>query len=112
MKTKVRIGKVVLLAAAALVVLVVLADKNVNTRVYDGSLTLGNMMLTAHELGLGSCWIHRARDEFASEKGKSLLKEWGIPETYEGIGHVVLGYPDIEAPKPLPRKEDYIHYVD
>ena len=65
-----------------------------------------------HAVGVGSCWIHRAREEFASDKGKELLKEWGIPETYEGIGHVVLGYPDMDAPKPLPRKEDYIHYVD
>ena len=46
------------------------------------------------------------------KQGKELLKEWGIPETYEGIGHVVLGYPDMEAPEPLPRKEDYIVYVD
>ena len=66
----------------------------------------------AHAVGVGSCWIHRAREEFASEKGKELLKEWGIPETYEGIGHVVLGYPDMDAPEPLPRKEDYILYVD
>lgn len=41
-----------------------------------------------------------------------LLKKWGISETYEGVGHVVLGYPDMESPEPLPRKEYYIHYVD
>ena len=68
--------------------------------------------LAAHAVGVGSCWIHRAREEFSSQKGKELLKEWGIPESYEGIGHVALGYPDMEAPEPLPRKKDYIHYVD
>ena len=72
---------------------------------------LSVLVNAAHALGVGSCWIHRARDEFASDKGKELLKEWNIPETFEGIGHVVLGYPD-EEPIAAPRKEDYIYYVD
>ena len=92
--------------------LIVLADSEFPTYVEDGSSVLCVLVNAAHAVGVGSCWIHRARDEFASEKGKELLNEWGIPETYEGIGHVVLGYPDMEAPEPLPRKEDYIHFVD
>ena len=92
--------------------LIVLADSEFPTYVEDGSSVLCVLVNAAHAVGVGSCWIHRARDEFASEKGKELLKQWEIPETYEGIGHVVLGYPDMEAPKPLPRKEDYIHFVD
>ena len=92
--------------------LIVLADSEYPTYVEDGSSVLCVLVNAAHAVGVGSCWIHRARDEFASQKGKELLKEWGIRETYEGIGHVVLGYPDMEAPEPLPRKEDYIHFVD
>lgn len=92
--------------------LIVLADSEMPTYVEDGSSVLAVLVNAAHAVGVGSCWIHRARDEFASKKGKELLKEWGIPERYEGIGHVVLGYPDMEAPEPLPRKEDYIHFVD
>ena len=92
--------------------LIVLADSERPTYVEDGSSVLAVLVNAAHAVGVGSCWIHRAREEFASDKGKELLKEWGIPETYEGIGHVVLGYPDMDAPEPLPRKEDYIHYVD
>ncbi len=92
--------------------LIVLANSEFPTYVEDGSSVLAVLVNAAHAVGVGSCWIHRARDEFASEKGKALLKKWGIPETYEGIGHVVLGYPDMEAPEPLPRKEDYIHFVD
>ena len=82
------------------------------TWVEDGASVLAVLVNAAHAVGVGSCWIHRARDEFASPKGKELLKEWGIPERFEGVGHVVLGYPDMEAPQPLPRKEDYLHYVD
>ncbi len=92
--------------------LIVLADSEMPTWVEDGASVLAVLVNAAHAVGVGSCWIHRARDEFASEKGKALLKEWGIPERYEGIGHVALGYPDMEAPEPLPRKEDYIHFVD
>ena len=92
--------------------LIVLADSEMPTYVEDGASVLAVLVNAAHAVGVGSCWIHRARDEFASEKGKELLKKWGIPERYEGIGHVVLGYPDRDAPEPLPRKEDYIHFVD
>ena len=76
------------------VVLIVLADKSAQTYLYDGSLVMGNLMLAAHELGIGSCWIHRAKEEFESEEGKAILKELGIEGDYEGIGHCVLGYTD------------------
>ena len=79
-------------------VLLVLADKKVPTAVYDGSLVMGNLMLAAHALGLGSCWIHRAKEEFESEEGKAILRELGIEGDWEGIGHCVIGYP-AEPPK-------------
>lgn len=93
------------------VVLVVLADPAVNTYLYDGSLVMGNMMNAAHALGLGSCWIHRAKEEFATEYGKALLHSLGIEGEWEGIGHCVLGYADGELPKARPRKEGWVHYV-
>lgn len=92
-------------------VLVVLADRSVSTHVYDGSLVMGNLMLAAHSEGLGSCWIHRAKEEFDSEQGKEILRELGINGDYEGIGHCVLGYADCEAPLPAPRKSGYVYYV-
>ena len=93
-------------------VLVVLADRNVPTGVYDGSLMLGNMMLAAHAEGLGSCWIHRAKEEFDSEFGRALLRKWEIDGDYEGIGHCILGYADGDAPQAKERKADYIHIVE
>ena len=94
------------------VVLIVLADKNVPTCVYDGSLVMGNLMLAAHELEIGSCWIHRAKEEFESEEGKEILKSLGITGDYEGIGHCVLGYVDGEYPGILPRKDGWAYYID
>ena len=93
------------------VVLVVLSDKQVNTYVHDGSLVMGNLMLAAHELGVGSCWIHRAREMFASEEGKAILKELGIEGDYEGVGNCILGYADCPQPEARPRKENYIYYI-
>ena len=93
------------------VVLVVLADKNRPTAVYDGTLVMGNMLNAAHSLGLGSCWIHRAKEEFESEEGKALLKEWGLEGEYIGIGHCILGYPASELPAAKPRKADYVHFI-
>lgn len=93
------------------VVLIVLADKNSGARVFDGSLVMGNMMLAAHALGLGSCWVHRAKQTFEREEGEKILKLLGIEGEYEGIANCILGYPD-EAEKPAdPRKEDYVYYL-
>lgn len=92
-------------------VVIVLADSTIPTYVQDGSLVMGNLMNAAHALGIGSCWINRAKEEFETEEGKKLLKEWNISENYAGVGHCILGYPDMENPQPKPRKEDYIIYV-
>ena len=92
-------------------VLVVMADKNMFTYVEDGSLVLGNMMNAAFSLGVGSCWIHRAKEEFESPEGKALLKEWNISENYVGVGHCILGYADMEYPEPKPRKKDYVRHI-
>lgn len=93
-------------------VLIVLADKNISTHVYDGSLVMANLMLAASEYGIASCWIHRAKEEFESDEGKAILKELGVEGDYEGIGHCILGYADCEYPSPAPRKESYIYYID
>lgn len=89
-------------------VIVVLADSQRPTCVEDGSLVMGNLMLAAHTVGVDSCWIHRAKQEFDSEEGKALLREWGIPEHYIGVGHCILGYRDCEYPQAKLRKENYI----
>ena len=93
------------------VVLIVLADKSRPTYLYDGSLVMGNLMLEAEAQGIGSCWIHRAKEEFESEEGKEILKSLGIEGDYEGIGHCVLGFADGPAPKSAPRKDSYVYYV-
>ncbi len=94
------------------VVLVVLADKSCGTYVYDGSLVMGNLMLAAHALGIGSCWIHRAKEEFERPEGQEILKSLGIEGEYEGIGHCILGYVNGEYPDAPARKDGRMYYMD
>ena len=90
------------------VVCVVLTDPEVSTCVEDGALVIGNLMLAAHSLGVASCWIHRAREVFASAEGKALLQQWGVEGEWIGIGHCILGYA-AEPEKPAaPRLEGRI----
>lgn len=93
-------------------ILVVLADKSSGTRVYDGSLVMGNMMLAAHSLGLGSIWIHRAKEEFEMPEYRQLLKEQGITGDYEGIGNLAVGYIDGEVPKAAKRKDGRVFWIE
>lgn len=91
-------------------VLIVLAEANSNYAVQDGSLVMGNLMNAAKAVGLGSCWINRAKELFDSEAGKTLLKKWGIEGDWVGVGHCILGYPD-EDPAMKPRKENHVFYI-
>ena len=94
------------------VILIVLAEKDWRNRVYDGSLVIGNMMLAAHSLGLGSIWIHRAKEEFETDEYKKLLKDIGVQGEWEGIGHCAIGYIDGDIPKPAPRKENRVYFIE
>ena len=91
--------------------LVVLANKAIPTYVYDGSLVMGNMMNAAADLGVASCWVHRAKEEFESKEGKAILKKLGIECDYEGIGNLILGYAAKPAANAAPRKENYVYCI-
>ena len=95
-------------AYGAPVVLVVLASPELaGTYLEDGALVMGNLLNAAHAEGLGSCWIHRAKQVFETPEGKAILEKAGVPAGYVGIGNCILGYPDGELPKSAKRKENY-----
>ena len=89
-------------------VVIVFADSEQGTCVENGSLVMGNLMNAAHAVGVDSCWIHRAREVFDSEEGKALKAEWGVPESYIGLGHCVLGYRSGEYPEAKARKDGFV----
>lgn len=95
------------------VILMVIGHKEAHNTIYDGSCVIDNMLNAAYSVGLGSCWIHRAKEELDTEEGREILKLAGIenPEDYIGIGHVILGYPEGNLPPAKPRKENRVHYI-
>ena len=95
-------------------VIVVLADRSVIPTTYmnDGSLVIGNMLLAAHSLGLGACWVHRAKEVFETEEGRAILRDLGIEGDLVGIGNCIIGYPDGDYPVTRPRKENYIYRAE
>ena len=91
-------------------VLVVLVEKNAPTYLYDGPIVMENMLLAAHALGLGACWIHRAKETFEMDEGKAILKKLGIEGEYEGVGNCVIGYPET-IPARKARKGNRVYYI-
>jgi nitroreductase len=91
--------------------LVVLADRSAPTYIYDGSLVMGNLMNAAEAVGVNSCWIHRAKEEFETKEGKAILASLGIEGDYEGIGHLALGYAAAPLKEPAERKSNYVYYI-
>ena len=93
-------------------IVLVFASADWANNVKDASLVLGTMMLAAHSVGLASCWINREDAMFASERGKQLMKEFGLPKGLVGVGALALGYgAEGGAHAPKPRKADYYKVV-
>ena len=89
--------------------LIVLADPQVPTYLYDGALVMGNLLNAAQAVGVNSCYIFRAKEVFEGPEGKELLKQWGLPERMVGVGNCILGYAAEDGIRPpLPRKPGYI----
>ena len=95
---------------APTVVVVFAQAGNVNG-VQDASLVMGNLLNAAHALGLGSCWINRAREVFEMPEGRAMLEKWGVEGDWVGVGNCILGYADGPEPKPAPRRPDYYRII-
>ena len=89
-------------------ILLVFETEDCMTHELDGAAVCTNLLNAAYAVGLGSCWIHRTKQAFASDEGKALLRKWGLSETLVGVASVALGYADGDAPQPKPRKADYV----
>ena len=79
---------------------------------YDASAAAENMLLAAHSIGLGGCYIGSAWDSFRDAFGQETLRKWNIRTDYYAVIHVLLGYPKEEQPpKGKVRKEGRIILV-
>lgn len=85
-------------------VCVIFAQKNFLYSVPDAYCCAENMVLEATELGLASCIVARGEETFAGSEGKAFLQQWNIPENYEAMCFVLLGYCRGEYPAEKPRR--------
>ncbi len=92
-------------------VCLVLVRADIATGVEDGALVMGNLMNAAASLGVGSCWIHRAYEEFELPEGKALLQKWGIEGDWRGVGHCLLGAPAQTPAERAPLDASYVTRV-
>ncbi len=92
--------------------IVVLAHpETLHTYKFDAMCSVMNMLIAAESLDLGAACISRAQPTFESEYGQALLRDLGIPEGYEAIEQVILGYRDGGKPAPLPRREGRVYKI-
>jgi len=93
-------------------VITVFAPKAYPYGIQDGSVLIENMMIAAHSLGIGSCFIARASETFETDEGKEIIKDWNVSAEYLAIGHCILGYPEGNPPKAKPRKEFVVKRIN
>ncbi len=92
-------------------ILLVLSPAGHPTGLEDAVAVTVNLLTAAHAVGLGACWINRARYMFETVEGKELLKKWGVEGRWEGMTSIALGYPAAPAPAPRARKQDYYRII-
>ncbi len=91
-------------------VIVTCSKEDVNG-VEDGSCALENMMLAAHALGLGSCWINQLKYCGDKPEVAAYLDQIGLPEGRRVVGMLALGYAANEGTE-HPRQEGLVTYLD
>ena len=80
--------------------------------IQDGSLVLGNMMVAAKSLGVGTCWINCLKDILKLPEAKELKDLIDPNDEYIAVGALILGYPkDDKWPDEKAKKEDYIRVI-
>ena len=88
---------------------IVFADTAYKTAIQDACMVMGNLVNAAHAVGLGSCWINRAKEMFERPELRDLRAKWNLAPTLEGLGICILGYAaEGGTIPPKPRKEGYI----
>jgi nitroreductase len=91
-------------------VILITADKTARFVEIDCAAAAENILIAAESLGIGSHIMTSTELLFTSEKGKKLKQELGVPEGYEHICSIALGYKD-EVPLAKPRRKDVISYI-
>jgi nitroreductase len=77
----------------------------------DCGAALQTMALAAESLNIGTCPVASSVFLFESESGKAISKQLGIPDNYNFMCSLAMGYPEGEKPAAPPRKKEVIKYT-
>ena len=92
-------------------IVIVACDKDAVNGVEDGSCALENMMLAAHSLGLGRCWINQLKYCGDKPEVAAYLDKIGLPENRRVVGILALGYAAEDGTEHA-RQEGLVTYLD
>jgi nitroreductase len=85
----------------------VMATSSSSQATEDCCLAAQNLMLAARDEGIGTCWIGFGRPWLNLPATKH---EFGLPESYQIVAPLVLGYPEA-WPEPHGRRSPEIHWL-
>lgn len=92
-------------------IILVFVPEDFANGIYDGTCILENMMIAAASINIGTCWIHREAEMFATTEGKELMRRMGLPEGLKGVGALAVGYAAAEPAPAKERKKDYTRII-
>jgi len=95
------------LAQAPLGIVVTVNPMASNHPVEDGAAATQNMLLEAHSLGLGACWIATYGEAYEASAKKVL----NVPQDDRLISVIAIGHP-AESPQKTRRKLDELTFTD
>lgn len=78
----------------------------------DCALLLGTLMLAAHSLEVGSCWINQLNVLNEEPGFREYITKLGVPEGNRIFGCACLGFADEPLRNAAPRKENTVVYVE
>ena len=91
--------------------LIIISGDGQHFNYLDCGAAAQNICLAAESLNIGSCFIGFTRLLFASDQRKALSKQLGIPDGYQFIISVALGYKAEENQAAPVRKTDVFTYI-
>lgn len=86
---------------------IIIGQKDLKNLYVDCALAASYFMMSATSRGLGTCWVNFA----LAIKDPEIIQELGIPEKWQMVAPLVLGYPEKITPVPERKEPEIIKII-